>query len=111
MLHPQPAVKPVILSQSHVAKAVADTRFYALLPEYLALQAKLKTMHVDLDARRGCSSCRKRRAAANVFNDFVAITLAISPDGLNRLKSYLAAPQLMVNTINRNTGAAELRII
>lgn len=103
--------QPIILSQSHVSKALADQRYFSLMPEFAVLQVKLQAMHVDLTAKRGCSSCRKQRAASSLFNDFVSIVLALSPDGLQRLKGYLGVEKIMVNTIDRATGAATLRVL
>ena len=104
-----PAIKPVILSQGHVSKALADPSFFEKLPEFRPLQAKLMAMHVDLTSNRGCGSCKKRRATANLFNDFMSVIMTLGPDTLERLKTYLGTPKLMVNIMNQ--GRVETRIL
>jgi len=104
-------VKPVLFGQSHVTKALADPRFFELLPEFRSMQVKLQTMKVNLQDSRGCSGCKQRRATSNLFNDFLSIMSALSPDGIVRLKQYIGAPSIMLNTIDRTNGQAALKII
>lgn len=104
-------IRPTILSQAHVSKSLADQRFYELLPEFHALQVKLETMKVDLTATRGCSGCRKARAAANLFNDYLSIATSLSADGVQRLKTYLGAAQIMVNQVDPTTRQVHLRTL
>ena len=103
--------RPTILSQVHVSKALADQRFYELIPEFRALQAKLAAAKIDLNAGRGCSSCRKTRAVASFFSDFMSIASALSPDGVRRLKEYLGVQALMMNTMDRTTGQVQLKTL
>lgn len=112
MVTPIPAQShPVILSQGHVSKAISDERFMALLPEFLGIKSRLQQLQLDPNARRGCSSCKKARAASTVYNDFVAIAGSLSPDGIQRLKTYLGVNQLMVNDVDRVTGRVSLRLL
>ena len=57
-------------------------------------------MHVDLKSKRGCGSCKQKRASSNLYSDFVAITAGLSSEGANRLKRYLNAPALMLNVVD-----------
>lgn len=109
-MEPAP-IRPTILSQGHVSRSLADPRFFELLPEFRALQVKLQTMKVDLQSTRGCSGCKKARAASNLFNDFLAIATALSQDGVHRLKAYLGTPQLMVNRVDPVTRQVQLRTL
>lgn len=106
-----PQSHPVILSQGHVSKAISDERFMALLPEFLSVKTRLQALQLDPNSRRGCSSCKKARAASTVYNDFVAIAGSLSPDGIQRLKSYFGVTQLMINDVDRVTGVASLRLL
>lgn len=111
MTPPVQSARPIILGQSHVSRALGDARFFELLPEFRVLQAKLATMKIDLNSNRGCGGCKRARATANIFNDFLAITSTLSPDGLQRLKQYLGCQQFMVNQLNPQTGQVRLRIV
>lgn len=90
--------RPVILSQGHVSRALADAAFYQKLPEFRPLQSKLQAMHVDLASNRGCSSCKRRRASVNLFADFLAITRSLPQESVNALKAYLGVEILLINT-------------
>jgi hypothetical protein len=107
----QPPIRPTILSQSHVSKALGDPRFFELLPEFRSLQVKLQTMKVDLQSKRGCSGCRAHRAVSNLFNDFVSIAAAMGSDSVSRLRTYLGVAQLMVNRVDPITKQVQLRTL
>jgi hypothetical protein len=94
-----PANLPMLLSQSHLARALGDTRFFEQVPEFRPLQAKARTMHADLDTKRGCGSCNKRRAANTMFADFTSIVRALGGDGRNRLKAYYGVNAIALNTV------------
>jgi len=104
--------QPVLLSEALAGRAMADAAFYERLPEYMALRVKMQVMKADLTApTRGCSGCRRRRVVGTLFSDFAAITLALSADGLARLKAYLGVPSILVNHMNPSTGAVVVRTI
>jgi hypothetical protein len=106
-----PVVRPTILSQNHVSRAISDSRFYELLPEFRSLQVKLQTMKVNLSASGGCGGCRQRRAVSNLFNDFLTIAFALSDDGKVRLKAYLGVHQLLVNRTDPATRQVQLQTL
>ena len=103
--------RPTLLSQAHVSKALGDPRFFDAVPEYTPLRAKIQAMHVDLQSKRGCSGCKRRRVVANTFKDFLSVTAALSPDGIRRLKQYLGISRLMLNVYDRQAGKVQLRIV
>lgn len=111
MVTPIQSQGPVILSQGHVTKAIADSRFFALLPEFLSLQQRLQALQLDPNTRRGCSSCAKARAASTVYNDFLTIATSLSPEGKARLRSYLGAPTLLTNVVDPHTGQVSLQAL
>ena len=95
-------VKPVILSTDHIKKAIGDANFFTLLPEFLPIKKKMEAMHVDFN--KGCSACKQRRTATSLSSDFISIINSLSDDGLNRMKSYLGVPKLIVRTTNKQTN-------
>lgn len=106
--------RPTMLSQGQVIKALADPKFFELMPEFKSLQVKMATMHAPLKpiqpVSRGCGSCKKSRVSRNLYSEFLTLTTAISPDGLTRLKGYLGVPQLLLHVLNRE-GRAEVRVL
>ena len=107
-------VKPpriVVFGQGHVTQALADARFFELLPEFRSIQQKAAAQKTELAAHRGCTGCQRRRQVANIFGDFIAIMLGLSPDGLARLKQYYGSPTMMVNSIDPTTRQAQMRVL
>ena len=99
-----------ILSYSMVSSALVDPTFYTLLPEFLTLQPKLKSLRVDIKPG-GCTGCQKKRIESNLFKDFMYIVQAMDVGALTRLKSYYKLDKLMVNAVNPATGAFEFKVI
>lgn len=79
----------VILGGAHVEKAVHDSSFFRLMPEFASIRAQIETMHVNLNSKRGCRSCDKRRLHANIDGNFAAIASSLSDDRVKVLKKYL----------------------
>jgi hypothetical protein len=103
---------PVLLGESLATRALSDSNFFNVLPEYSTLKMKMQTMKADLTvAASGCSGCRKRRVVRTLFSDFLSVTLALSGDGLARLKTYLGTPSLLVNRMDPSTGKVEMKIL
>lgn len=104
--------QPILLGESLATRAMSDPNFYERLPEYAVLRVKMQAMKADLTAPfSGCSGCRKRRVVRTLFSDFAAITMALSPDGLTRLKAYLGVPSILVNRVDPSNGRAESRLL
>lgn len=101
------ADKPVILSVDHIKRAIGDSNFFTMLPEFLAVKRKLDAMHVNFNT--GCSPCKKRRVATSLTSDFVSILTNLSDDGLSRIKKYLGVPKLLVRSVNKQTGKMEMK--
>ena len=108
-----PNVQPALLSHTLVLKAVSDSRFFAQVPEFIPLVAKMKAMKSapNMQPGKGCGSCKQRRVAYNVYQDFLSTTAVLSPDAYNRLKTYLNIPALMFNARNPQTGKIELKVV
>ncbi len=100
--------RPVILSQGHVTNALADNRFFEVMPEFRPLQVKRDAMKADLATRRGCRGCKQARVQRSLFSDFTSIVSVLSPDGLRRLKSYLHVDKLMMNRLDPTTRQIRL---
>jgi hypothetical protein len=107
-----PGVRPTLLNHALVVKAVADTKFFAQVPEFLPLVNKLKTMKENPTVPgRGCGSCKQRRIAYNIYQDFVNTMSVLSPDAFERLKRYLGVPAIMFNARDPRTGHIGLRVV
>ena len=99
--------EPTMLSRALVSQALADDKFFALLPEFRPLQAQLKAMDVQLQAKTGCSSCAKRRVEANLTSAFLTVLMSLPPAQMATFKRYAGVDSLMFSTQNAKTGAFE----
>ena len=45
----------VMLGGAHVDKAVHDSSFFSLMPEFASIRAQIATMHIDPNSKRGCN--------------------------------------------------------
>lgn len=79
----------VMLGGTHVDRAVHDSNFFNLMPEFASIRAQIATMHIDPNSKRGCSSCNKRRLHANIDGNFAAIASRLPDDRAKVLKKYL----------------------
>lgn len=79
----------VMLGGSHIAKAVSDSGFFELMPEFMSVRAQINTMHIDMKSKKGCSTCNKRRLHANIDGNFAAIASRLPPERAKVLKRYL----------------------
>lgn len=85
MVEPKPGV---ILGGVHIAKAVADPKFFTLMPEFASVKAQIDTMHININSKKGCNSCNKRRLHANVDGNFAAIASRLTDERARVLKKY-----------------------
>lgn len=83
----------MILGGVHVAKAVADADFFKLMPEFSSVKAQINTMHIAMNSKKGCSSCKKRRLHANIDGNFAVIASRLPPDRAKVLKKYLGVDE------------------
>lgn len=79
----------VMLGGAHIAKAVSDSSFFKLMPEFASVQAQMNTMHINVNTKQGCNSCNKRRLHSNIDGNFAAIVSQLSDDRVRVLKKYL----------------------
>lgn len=108
---PNPVQSPVTLSIQLVNQALADPMFYERVPEFTPMKGKLTAMRIDMNRPGGCSGCRQKRIARNLFGDFLTIAQALGEDGRIRLKSYYGVPGLMVNAYEQATGRVQLKVL
>lgn len=99
--------KPVIFGTDHIKRAIGDSNFFTLMPEFAPLKKKMEAMHINLN--KGCSSCQKRRAATSLSSDFTSILTSLSDDGLTRIKQYLGVPKLLVRTVDKRSNKVEMK--
>lgn len=99
--------RPVLLGQGHIQRALADDRFYGMLPEFLPIRKKIEASHADVGT--SCTPCRRRRMAVSFSSDFVSILNSLSQDGLARLKKYLGVGRLLVRAMDRTAGRTVLK--
>ncbi len=62
-----------MLGGAHIAKAVSDSNFFKLMPEFASVEAQIRTMHIDINSKKGCNACNKRRLHANIDGNGAAI--------------------------------------
>ena len=79
----------VMLGGSHIAKAVSDSKFFELMPEFASIKAQMDTMHIDINSKKGCNACNKRRLHANIDGNFAAIVSRLPDERVKVLKQYL----------------------
>ena len=79
----------VLLGGVHITKAISDPRFFVLMPEFASIRAQMATMHIDVNSRKGCNTCNKRRLHANIDGNFAAIASRLPEDRAKVLKSTL----------------------
>ena len=81
--------KPKLLSIGMVNECLKNSAFYKAVPEFIPLRTKYNDVNKQLNLHGGCSSCRKRRIAANVFREFSNVVGALNGDAKARLRGYL----------------------
>lgn len=79
----------VMLGGAHIARAVSDSNFFDLMPEFASIRAQINAMHIDVKSKKGCSACAKRRLHNNIDGNFVAIVSQLPDDRVKVLKKYL----------------------
>lgn len=104
----------VMLGGGHIARAVSDEGFYKLMPEFSSIKTQLDTMHVDMNAKKGCSVCNKRRIHANIDGNFAAIASRLPDDRLKVLKKYLGlhdTQKFYIRAVNPADGSLILKSV
>jgi len=99
--------KPTILSSSHITKAIADSNFFTMMPEFSAIKRKMESMHTDLGP--GCKPCKKRRIAASLSSDFLSIMNSLPDASLRKLKAYYGVPRLLVRAVDKSSGKVVMK--
>lgn len=78
-----------MLGGSHVTKCVSDNDFFRLMPEFASIRTQINTMHIDVNSKKGCNTCNKRRLHTNIDGNFAAIASRLTDDRAKVLKKYL----------------------
>ena len=79
----------VMLGGGHIVKAVSDRGFFSLMPEFASIQAQINAMHIDINSKKGCNACNRRRLHANIDGNFAAIVSSLPDERIKVLKKYL----------------------
>lgn len=95
--------KTAILGGAHITQAMSDSKFLALMPEFRSVKVQQDTMRVDLNSKKGCNSCNKRRYHANIDSNFAVIASELHPARAAVLKQYLGVDKLLIRAINPAT--------
>lgn len=98
-----PAKKIKLLAEQEIKDSMADMRFYEVMPEFLPIRAKMKTMHDDIVKPKGCAPCAKNRAFRNYSGDYLRIVQNLSEDGKARLRTYFGASELRATVLDPAT--------
>jgi hypothetical protein len=102
----------VVLGGLHVEKAIHDPNFFGLMPEFSSIRAQIAAMHVDINSKKGCSSCQKRRIHTNIDGNFAAIASRLPDDRAKVLKKYLGIDEdqkFFIRAVNPATNAVILK--
>jgi len=99
----------VILSQALIDKWVADPTFFSKMPEFNVIRTQ-KSVY-DTAYSKGCTNCKQRRQQRTVFNNAVAILLALNPGAMQRLKDYANTSQIQYRGMNPQTRKYEVKIL
>lgn len=100
-------MKNVVLGGDHIRHALADQSFFNQMPEFAALNSKMRTMKVAKGP--GCARCHDRQVRTSLHGDFVSILNTLSNTAMLRFKKYLGADTLMVNAYDPKTGRTVLK--
>ena len=102
----------VMLGGAHVERAVHDSNFFTLMPEFSSIRAQMNTMHIDVNSKRGCNTCNKRRLHMNIDGNFAAIASRLPESRAKVLKKYLGlddSQKLYIRAVNPATHALLLK--
>jgi len=94
----------VLLSSSHVERAMSDPNFYAAMPEFEPVRRRSEAV-----SGPGCSTCRRRRAKAASAQDFVRIMNTLPDSGMARLKRYFGFGRMLVRSVDPSSGLLRYR--
>lgn len=81
-------MQSVIFGGAHIVQAMSDEKFFELMPEFASVKAQQDTMHIDINSKKGCNSCNKRRFHANIDGNFATIASNLSDERARVLKKY-----------------------
>lgn len=104
----------VMLGGVHVTKAVSDPNFFKEMPEFASIKAQIDMMHIDVNSKKGCSACNKRRLHTNIDGNFAAIVSRLPDDRAKVLKKYLGIEEdrpFFIRALNPATRQLILRQI
>lgn len=96
----------IMLGGKHISRAVSDSEFFRLMPEFASIRAQIRTMHIDVNSKKGCQSCNKRRLHTNIDGNFAAIASCLPPERAKVLKKYLGVDddqQFFIRAVNPAT--------
>lgn len=101
----KPVERPVLLSSSHVDRALADPNFYIAMPEFSPVRPRAEAASSGV----GCGTCRKRRARAASSQEFVRIMNTLPDSGMARLKRYFGFGRMLVRSVDPSNGMLRYR--
>lgn len=102
----------VVLGGAHVEKAVHDQKFFGLMPEFSSIRAQIAAMHIDINSKKGCSACNKRRLHMNIDGNFAAIASRLPDERAKVLKKYLGIDddqRFFIRAVNPTTKAVTVK--
>jgi len=102
----------VMLGGTHIERAVKDEKFFSLMPEFASIKSQIAAMHIDINSKKGCSSCNRRRLHANIDGNFAAIASRLPDERAGVLKRYLGIgddQKFFIRAVNPATRQLILR--
>jgi len=104
----------VMLGGVHVTKAVSDPNFFKEMPEFASIKAQIDMMHIDVNSKKGCSACNKRRLHTNIDGNFAAIVSRLEGERAKKFKKLVGIGEdrtLYVRAVNPATRQLILKQI
>lgn len=102
----------IVLGGVHVERAIHDPEFFRLMPEFSSIRAQIAAMHIDINSKKGCSACNKRRLHMNIDGNFAAIASRLPDERAKTLKKYFGIDddqKFFIRTVNPSTKAVVLK--
>lgn len=101
--------RPTLLSQAMVDRALKDSTFFSVVPEFAQLRSPVTK--TTISPSRGCSGCGRNKQTVNAFKNFTLVASSLTKEGQDRLKRYYGVTGIMMNAVDNNSKQVTLKVI
>ena len=98
----------LVLGYAHASKLMADSAFYAAMPEFGMLKPQYDLAKKPA-AGGGCGGCRQKKVAGNLMGQFTNIMNSLSPERKVKLKELLGSNRVLYYGFNQARGTFEIK--